>query len=75
MVYRNFVRESVRRCVLEWQDFEPDNIRVMAQDADIPEVDQEQVIAYIGREFRGLHEGNVIRYKLRPANLDLIKEK
>lgn len=47
----------------------------MAQDADIPEVDQEQVIAYIGREFRGLHEGNVIRYKLRPANLDLIKEK
>ncbi len=75
LVYRNFVRESVRRCVLEWQDFEPDNIRVMAQDADIPEVDQEQVIAYIGREFRGLHEGNVIRYKLRPANLDLIKEK
>ena len=26
-------------------------------------------IIYIGNEFRGLHEGNVIRYRLRPEDL------
>ena len=27
------------------------------------------VVDYIAREFRGLHEGNVIRYRLRPEDL------
>lgn len=69
LAYREFVRESVRRCVLEWQEFRPNDIRIMAQEAGIPEADQEQVVAYVGNEFRGLHEGNVIRYRLRAADL------
>jgi len=28
-----------------------------------------QDILYIGNQFRGLHEGNVIRYRLRPEDL------
>ena len=73
LAYREFVRESVRRCVLEWKEFRPDDIREMTQEAGIPETDREQVVAYVGNEFRGLHEGNVIRYRLRPADLAGIK--
>ena len=40
-----------------------------AAEADIPEGDREEVVDYIGNEFRGLHEGNVIRYRLRPEDL------
>ena len=69
LAYREFVRESVRRCVLEWKDFRPDDIRVMTREAGIPEADREQVVAYVGSELRGLHEGNAIRYRLRPADL------
>ena len=73
LVYRDFVRKVVRRCVLEWKEFRPGEIRIMAKEADIPETDLEQVIAYIGNEFRGLHEGNVIRYRLRAEDLSGIK--
>ena len=41
----------------------------MTAEADIPEADREEVVNYIGNEFRGLHEGNVIRYRLRPEEL------
>jgi len=69
LAYRDFVREAVRRCVLEWKSFQPQRIRVMAEEAGIAEEDREQVVDYVGRQFRGLHEGNVIRYRLRPADL------
>ena len=45
----------------------------MAAEADIPEADREEVVYYIGNEFRGLHEGNVIRYRLRPEDLTGIR--
>jgi Fic family protein len=67
--YREFVRDAVRRCVLDWKSFQPDKIREMAAKADIPKVDRQQVIDYIGQEFQGLHEGNIIRYRLRPQDL------
>ena len=41
----------------------------MAAEDDIPEADRKEVINYIGNEFRGLHEGNIIRYRLRPEDL------
>jgi hypothetical protein len=41
----------------------------MAAEAGIPEEDRAQVVNYVGQEFRGLHEGNVIRYRLRPEDL------
>jgi hypothetical protein len=69
LVYRDFVREAVRRSVLDWKAFRPESIMAMAADADIPEADRQQVADYIGQEFRGLHEGNVIRYRLRPEDL------
>lgn len=71
LVYRDFVRKAVRRCVLEWQAFRPEDVMAMAMvaEADIPADDREQVVAYVGQEFGGLHEGNVIRYRLRPEDL------
>ena len=69
LVYRDFVREAVRRSVLDWKAFLPERIMAMAAEADIPEEDREQVVNYVGQEFRGLHEGNVIRYRLRPEDL------
>jgi Fic family protein len=69
LAYREFVREAVRRCVLEWQEFREDEVMAMAEGARIPEADRQQVMAYIGKEFAGLHEGNVIRYRLKAADL------
>lgn len=75
LAYRDFVRKAVRRSVLEWQAFRPDKIMAMALEADIPESDRQQVVDYIGQEFHGLHEGNVIRYRLRPEDLVGIRRK
>ena len=36
-VYREFVRKSVRHCVLEWKDFRQEDIREMVAEVDIPE--------------------------------------
>ena len=70
LAYRDFVREAVRRSVLEWKTFRPESIMAMAAEADIPEADRQQVVDYIGHEFRSLHEGNIIRYRLRPEDLE-----
>ena len=73
LVYRDFVRQAVRRSVLDWKAFRSENVMAMAAEAGIPEVDRENVVNYVGHEFRGLHEGNVIRYRLRPEDLAGIK--
>lgn len=75
LVYRDFVRKAVRRCVLEHKDFRPDAIREMAAAADIPEADREQVVDYVGKEFQGLHEGNIVRYRLQPEDLARLSKK
>jgi Fic family protein len=69
LVYRDFVREAMRRSVLDWKAFRPELIMAMATESDIPEADREEVVNYIENEFRGLHEGNVIRYRLSPEDL------
>ena len=69
LAYRDFVRAAVRRSVLEWKAFQPDAVMAMAAEAGIPESDREQVVNYIGQEFHGLHEGNVVRYRLHPEDL------
>lgn len=74
LTYREFVRGAVRRCVLDWKAFHPDLVLAMAVDAGIPDADRAQVVDYVGHEFRGLHEGNVIRYRLRPADLAAITQ-
>jgi Fic family protein len=74
LAYRDFVRKAVRRSVLEWKEFRPDDVMAMAARAEIPEADRLQVVDYVSRQFRGLHEGNVIRYRLRPSDLEGIKQ-
>lgn len=69
LAYRDFVRATVRRAVLEWKEFRRDEAMAMAESAGVPEDERERVIDYIAQEFKGLHEGNVIRYRLRPADL------
>ncbi len=70
LAYRDFVRKAVRRCVLDFRAFRADDVSSMAAEAGIPEEDRQAVVAYVGERVRGLHEGNVIRYRLRPEDLD-----
>ena len=72
LTYREFVREAIRRSVLEWKGFQPESIVRMADDAGVPEAERNDLIEYIRREFRGLHEGNAIRYRLSPEDLAAI---
>ncbi len=69
LAYRDFVREAVRRCVLDWKAFRSEKIMAMAAEAEVPESDRQHVVDYVGQEFRSLHEGNIIRYRLRPEDL------
>lgn len=75
IAYRDFVKEAVRTSVLEHKAFDPDAIMTMAEAHDIPEEDREEVVAYVGVQFKGLHEGNVIRYRLKPRDLSGIARK
>ena len=70
VVYRDFVRRAVRHCVLKTKKFCQEEIESMTVEAGIPEEDREQVVRYVEKETRGLHEGNLIRYRLRVKDLD-----
>ena len=70
LAYRDFVREAVRRCILEFKSFRGDEVVAMAVEARVPEADRDAVVLYVKEQVRGLHEGNVIRYRLRPDDLD-----
>ena len=73
LAYREFVREAVRRAVLEWKEFRASDVMAMAVASGIPEADRKSVVDYARQEFNGLHEGNVIRYRLRPADLEAVR--
>jgi len=70
IAYRDFVRAAVRRSVLEFRGFRHGDLMTMAAEAGVPEADQEGVVAYVAEQLAGLHEGNVIRYRLKPSDLD-----
>ncbi|MEP3331643.1 Fic family protein [Sedimentitalea sp.] len=70
IVYRDFARAAVRRCVLEFKGFHHDDLMAMAIEAGVPDADLEGVIAYVGEQLAGLHEGNVIRYRLQSDDLE-----
>ena len=74
LVHREFVREAVRRSVLDRKAFDPALVSAMAAEAGIPEEDRTQVVTYIGQEFGGLHEGNLVRCRLRLAELEAISQ-
>jgi Fic family protein len=70
LAYRSFVREAVRYSVLEAKAFHPDDILAMAEAHGIPEDERAGVVSYAHQQFKGLHEGNVIRYRLKPSDLE-----
>jgi len=72
IAYRDFVRLAVRYSVLSAKSFNPDEILSMAADAGVPEGDRDAVVNYTHQQFKGLHEGNLIRYKLKPSDIEII---
>ena len=74
VAYRDFVRDAVRRCVLEYKGFDVDAVTSLAREADIPDVDVPDVVSYTETQFEGLHKGNAIRYRLRPEDLENLRE-
>ena len=70
IAYRDFVRAAVRRSVLEFKGFRHEELMIMAAEAGVPEADQEGVVTYVSEQLAGLHEGNVIRYRLKPGDLE-----
>lgn len=70
LAYRQFVREAVRRCVLEFKAFDYEQVLAMAAEAGVSEADREGVVVYVRDQLAGLHEGNVIRYRLKPDDLE-----
>lgn len=69
LAYRDFVREAVRYSVLKTRKFVAEDVMAMAVEQGIPEADREAVLDYAHQQFKGLHEGNLIRYKLKPADI------
>ena len=69
LAYRDFVREAVRYCVLQTGAFKLAKVLTLAEKHGIPEDEREEVAAYIRQQFKGLHEGNLIRYRLKPDDL------
>lgn len=74
VAYRDFVKEAVRSSVLDHKAFDPDAVMAMAEARNIPDEDRGEVVAYVGAQFKGLHEGNVIRYRLKPEDLAGIRK-
>lgn len=70
LAYRDVVRAAVRRSVLEFKGFRRNAILAMVAEAGVPEEDREGVVAYVRDQLAGLHEGNVIRYRLKPDDLE-----
>ena len=69
LAHRDFVKEAVRHCVLRLKDFQPDVVRELAAKHGIPEKERDAVADYVGQQFKGLHEGNLIRYQLKLEDL------
>lgn len=69
LAYRGVVREIVRHSVLEIKAFKADEAMAMVKAKDVPEEDQAAVVAYAHQQFKGLHEGNLVRYKLKLADI------
>lgn len=74
LAYRDFVKDAIRRCVLEWKKCPADTLLRLAKDAGIPQDEQQAVVDYVLAEFAGLHEGNCIRYRLKPEDLGKLSE-
>jgi hypothetical protein len=60
---------------LDWKEFRADDVMTMAAEAGIPEADRQPVVAHARKEFDSLHEGNIVRYRLKLADLEAIRRR
>jgi hypothetical protein len=70
VTHKDFVQESIRHCVLEFKTFDAQWVSEMAIQSGVVESEAPAAVEYVERRFRGLHEGNVLRYRLKPEDLD-----
>ena len=72
MKYRALLTEIIREVVLHGiGDVQPQVASWTA--SHIPEEDQQRFISLVHTEFKGLHEGNIARFRLRPAEFEVWK--
>ena len=69
LAYRDFVREAVRHSVITLKEFRRDEVRGLAAKHGVPQNEVDEVVAYAEQQFNGLHEGNLVRYRLKAEDL------
>ncbi len=67
MKYRALLTEVIREVVSKYAE-KADEIVVLWASGHIPEEDQQRFISLVYAELKGLHEGNIARFRLRPAD-------
>lgn len=65
MKYRTLLTEIMREVVLLSNGPEQDIVAAWAAE-HLPEVDRPRFVILVEAELRGLHEGNIARFRLRP---------
>lgn len=65
MKYRTLLTEIIREVVLRGAEPTEDIVAAWAAER-LPEVDRARFISLVDAELRGLHEGNIARFRLRP---------
>lgn len=73
MKYRTLLTEIIREVVLHGAAQAQDVVTTWAAE-HIPDDDQQRFINLVHVELKGLHEGNIARYRLRPAEFVAWKE-
>jgi hypothetical protein len=64
--YRTLLTEIIREVVLNGVGQAQDVVTTWAAE-HLPEEDQQRFINLVHAELKGLHEGNIARFRLRPA--------
>ena len=70
VIHRRFASRVVRRCILDWRGFEPERVRRMMEEADIPLADHDELFDSIEGSFLTLHAGTAIQYGVKPEALE-----
>lgn len=67
MKYRVSLTEIIREVVSRYAE-KPEEIVATWASEHIPQADQQRFISMVYAELKGLHEGNIARFRLRPAD-------
>lgn len=74
MKYRSALTEVIRHVVLQPTGDAREFVNVWTTE-HIPEDDRQRFISMVHTELRGLHEGNIARFRLRPGEFKVWREK